>query len=229
MTSIAICGDWHANLGFAKQVVEKLAKEDVHTIFHVGDFGFLFEPYFVDNLNDYLEEHDMVLRFCRGNHDDPHGYGFYDNGIIRIEPHHIASRIIYMPDYSTLELEGTTFMFVGGAFSIDRAYRLTNVDWWREELTTIQSVPKADIIISHDAPLNFDMPLGKIPMHLELEANENRKLLQGAVRLSGADSVFCGHYHIRYMGYTTDGKTLVAVMGHDGMRVQDNYVILKAG
>lgn len=232
MTKIAVCGDWHANLGFANQVLDHLAEKKVDTIFHVGDFGFLYHPNFVDNLTNKLESYGMHLYFCRGNHDDPLAYGYYDvHGFVRTSPINMTDRIIYMPDYSIYSLRDTEIMFLGGGFSIDKDYRIPGRDWWPEEVTTDPkmrvSIPNADIVISHDAPLSLDIPLRKIPEHLEKESNENRERVERAVERSGARYVACGHYHTRHRGQATSIGATVDVLGHDGLSVRENYIIIQ--
>ena len=57
-------------------------------------------------------------------------------------------------------MDGFRIMFFGGAASIDKAYRIDRVSWWKEELITYGQLQKTlaeergqiDIMLSHDHP-----------------------------------------------------------------------------
>lgn len=99
----------------------------------VGDFGVGFVP--MPNLTENN-------RFIRGNHDDPSLCTTIKN---------------YIPD-GTFE-DG--IMFLGGAWSIDRAWRTEGKDWWPDEELSIKEldywIQKYDeyrpkIMVTHDCP-----------------------------------------------------------------------------
>lgn len=80
------------------------------------------------------------------------------------EPVEVESKIYQCPIGSTIEVEGKVILFVGGADSIDKHLRYEGVNWFPQEVLTkkdvdyiLQSVPKADIIISHTCPNEFDV------------------------------------------------------------------------
>jgi hypothetical protein len=54
-------------------------------------------------------------------------------------------------------------MFIGGAWSIDHAWRVEGIDWWRDEELSIQELNdlievygdlKPKVMVTHDAPTN---------------------------------------------------------------------------
>jgi hypothetical protein len=108
----------------------------------VGDFGIGFaSDYWHDNVAAWQEAHPHH-RFIRGNHDDP-------------------ARCKTMPGYIPDGLIEGDVMFVGGAWSIDRAYREEGISWWRDEELSIQefntlidvyAAVKPRVMITHDAP-----------------------------------------------------------------------------
>ncbi len=102
----------------------------------VGDMGAGFVPL------PLFPELPLDHRFIRGNHDDP--------DVCRANPNWIADR----------SFDGERY-FIGGAWSIDHAFRTIGVDWWAvEELSwseldaAIDDVVnyKPKIIVSHDGP-----------------------------------------------------------------------------
>lgn len=112
----------------------------------VGDFGVGF----VD-----IPELKPDARFIRGNHDHPE--------LCRQHPR-------WIPDGT---VEGDT-MFIGGAWSIDHAYRREGISWWRDEELSLSEwdrvISKAlaagpKIMVTHDCPLRVVEPLfGKAPI-----------------------------------------------------------------
>ena len=99
----------------------------------VGDFGAGFRE--IPALNSRA-------RFIRGNHDNPE--------VCRNHPNWIKD--------GTVE---NGIMYIGGAYSIDRAYRKEGVSWWPDEeiaygdwdaiIDTVQAA-KPRIIVTHDCP-----------------------------------------------------------------------------
>lgn len=147
-----LIGDVHGKFGPYK----KLIRESKHSI-QLGDMGVGFFR------NDYRRWDDndshagamtnppydyMVRgnhRFIRGNHDNPsvckkHGQWIADG--------------TYDEDMKTL--------MVGGAYSIDKAFRTEHFDWWRDEelsydeadqVLTTWLEKKPEIMLTHDCPL----------------------------------------------------------------------------
>jgi len=119
----------------------------------VGDFGIGFHsPYWHDSVNDWMEK-NPDHRFIRGNHDDP--------AMCKTMKNYIAD--------GTVEGE---VMYIGGAWSIDHAYRTEGRDWWRDEelsvmefdrLTKIYEETKPRVMITHDCPTSvaWEMFLSK--------------------------------------------------------------------
>lgn len=100
----------------------------------VGDFGIGF----IGHVPNFGPHHE----FIRGNHDDP--------GACMMEPN-------FIPD-GTIRND---VMFIGGAFSIDWAYRTEGVSWWADEecsneqlhhfVATYEEV-KPRVMITHECP-----------------------------------------------------------------------------
>lgn len=125
-------------------------KENVptHSV-QVGDFGVGFASnYWHNELNKWMYD-NPTHKFIRGNHDSPqkckemHGYildGSVDGNV----------------------------MYVGGAWSIDHAFRTEGVDWWADEELSVEELNKIydryvlykpKILITHDCPTTvaYDM------------------------------------------------------------------------
>lgn len=88
-------------------------------------------------------------RFIRGNHDNPEE--------CRSHPNWIKDGTV----------EDDT-MFIGGAWSIDQAYRIEGVSWWRDEelsiadfdhMINVALISRPRVMITHDCPKSVVVPL----------------------------------------------------------------------
>jgi hypothetical protein len=131
-----IIGDIHGKIASYRDLLD-----GVDNSIQVGDFGIGFGgPYWNDVANRTALQGNH--RFIRGNHDSPSQCKDFSG---------------WIPD----GLVEDNIMFVGGAWSIDHAYRTEGIDWWTDEecsiaqfntiIDTYASV-RPEIMITHDAP-----------------------------------------------------------------------------
>jgi UDP-2,3-diacylglucosamine pyrophosphatase LpxH len=160
-------GDVH---GEFYDLTHKLANHNIRssTFIQVGDFGVGFksnkenEIKQLGKLNDRLKADGNVMYVIRGNHDDP---AYFDGQVA-------YSNLIFLKDYSLLEIEDKKILLAGGAISIDRNSRKLNVNYWENEefalsesmlKAALKRVKKLDIVVTHSAPSEFEpRELGKI-------------------------------------------------------------------
>lgn len=159
---ILLLGDIHGNFNFVKSQITQKNISDC-TIIQVGDFGIGFTYLENDektlmNLNDFLKGVNVNLIAIRGNHDNPVFFsGKYEFSNLRL-----------LPDYSTINLEGYNFLFIGGAISIDRTERVkennSNIKYgsrrrcywdnegiiYKPEIT--KTIKDIDFVVTHTAP-----------------------------------------------------------------------------
>jgi hypothetical protein len=123
-------------------------------IIQVGDMGvgmrsLLFEQYkFRDDCSKVLAESNNYLMVVRGNHDDP--ALFVANSPLNSE------YIELVPDYTYRTINGKSFLFAGGAISVDRPFRKLNLDYWINEPFHLPedylNLKCCDVLITHSAP-----------------------------------------------------------------------------
>lgn len=176
--TITLIGDLH---GKYKRYHEIIREKDRHPYtIQVGDFGFDYGTVF--NVDD--EKHKII----GGNHDH---YG----RIIHI-PH-------YLGDYGFTTLNGISFFFYRGAYSIDRQYRTIGIDWWEEEQNNIETFMKArelyreikpDIFLAHDCP-DFMVPQYIGPYAKRYE-NITGWALGELYKIHQPKLFIHGHYHV---------------------------------
>lgn len=108
----------------------------------VGDFGIGFAgDYWHESVAEWQQANPQH-RFIRGNHDNP-------------------AQCKTMPGYINDGVIENDVMYIGGAWSIDWAYRREGFDWWKDEELSIEQLNrmydiyvtvKPRVMITHDAP-----------------------------------------------------------------------------
>lgn len=157
-------GDTHGDLDFVEEMARKAAEHNA-TIIQVGDWGFVWpNGNQIKKLSATLRAHRVTMRFIDGNHDwhdELNRLAGYVRHAVELEPN-----VIYQPRGSTYEHDGTKFLFMGGAPSIDKGNRTPGKSWWPTEYITDEDMAvallheKCDVLVTHDAP---DFPAGFMP------------------------------------------------------------------
>ncbi len=142
---IMIVGDVHNMFGQLNTLMNR-KKPDL--VIACGDFGLWPSEKGCKEFSDIKLPKGCELRWCDGNHENH--WALRDRKSDEIEP-----GIIYMPRGSTYTLpDGRVVMFMGGAHSIDKAWRTLGIDWFPEETISqkdMMDLPdmNIDIIVSH--------------------------------------------------------------------------------
>jgi len=161
---IVYVGDIHGAWKTFKSLIDryKLGNiEEITYLIQVGDFGIGFNKFDIQTLEDlniFFKERNIICIAIRGNHDD---YYFFQGN-------HIYSNLKLVPDYTTMEIDGKKHLFVGGAVSIDRRYRIIEdlemsyngsfqKSWWENEVFVLdreklKDITGVEIVVSHTAP-----------------------------------------------------------------------------
>jgi calcineurin-like phosphoesterase family protein len=198
-------GDTHNDLDFAENAA-KLARQHGAEIIQLGDWGFIWPGSSqLDELSDMLVGFDVTMRFIDGNHDD-HPTLKKLRGRVRLRGVEIAKRVIYQPRGSVHQDEdGTRFLFLGGAPSIDQAGRTAGVSWWPEEVITDAEYDLAryasgpfHVLVTHDAPA---FPPGFTPKgtpSYQRDQLRSMKSVDKLIRHHRPPLHIHGHWHTRY-------------------------------
>lgn len=209
---IAVVGDIHAEWEEAEKVLERLFQDerasDLDLLIQVGDMGFGFP-----NVVPWRYEPPCPAIWIDGNHEnfdllkrrDKHhfGYDIY---------HHLWPRewqeFLAKWEYAPRGTIRDGILYIGGASSIDKAYRTRGLDWWPEEnisysetesiLSAIEAYTgEIHTVISHDCPSSFDMqPVLKWPE----KKDANREFLEHVRKVVRPKRWFFGHYHAAHEG-----------------------------
>ncbi|GAA1506069.1 metallophosphoesterase [Nocardioides humi] len=125
MSTVALAGDWHGNTRWALARIADVAERGVALILHLGDFGIwpgTSGRTYLDRLEDACTEHGVGIWVTPGNHED---WGrltrLWADSAHAGQPLHLTKHIAVLPRGYRFELEGRTFVSLGGAPSVDLA------------------------------------------------------------------------------------------------------------
>ena len=149
MPSTYIIGDTHGAFHAVKQWIDEYAEKG-DTIISVGDFGSTAYPKRLEALGKRLDDAGVRCLVNRGNHSIPIFHQErrrFGNGALK-----------FMSDYSVETVGSRTYLFLGGAVSVDRLQRVEGKNMWRGEEfqyneEILKEVRGIDTIISHSVPL----------------------------------------------------------------------------
>lgn len=188
-----LIGDVHGKFDRYK----KLIKNSPPSI-QVGDMGVGFRKWphgdETQNPPHYLMKPGNH-RFIRGNHDNP--------GACKTQSQWILDGFIE-----------NDVMFIGGAVSVDRKYRIEGFSWWADEelsqneldkLIEIYSVTKPRVMITHDAPesiaemilqsLTIPSRSNKVKLSEE-HASRSRIAFEKMLHIHRPELWVFGHWHV---------------------------------
>ena len=188
----------------------KLTKEDIIII--LGDVG----------ANYYCDDRDRVCKaalnklkptvFCiHGNHEArPAGIPSYkqknwNGGLVWYEDDYPG--ILFAKDGEIFDLEGLKHLVIGGAYSVDKYYRLRHgANWFADEQPSDeikryveqQIREKAfDIVLTHTCPFKYEPTEAFLPMiDQSLVDTSTEHWLDQIEDMIEYKAWFCGHWHI---------------------------------
>jgi hypothetical protein len=118
----------------------------------------------------------------------------------------IAPNVIYQPRGSTFtDSDGTRFLFVGGAPSIDQAFRTPGKSWWPEETITEEEHERAmavedrvHVLVTHDAP-NYPPGFGpKGDPEFRARSRRSMEMIAELIKFKSPGLHVHGHWHHRH-------------------------------
>lgn len=204
---ILITGDTHRD--FSK--FYKLKKDSNNMFIVLGDVGINYYLNEEDkNYKEYLKKLKLKLFCVRGNHEErPENISTYKEvemfgGKVFIEEEY--PNLIFAKDGETYNIDGKKILVIGGAYSVDKQYRLLHgYKWFKEEqltkkeMDTILSKVKGkhfDIVLTHTCPYKYE------PREVFIQGLDQSKVdksmehfLDKIEENINYDKWYCGHYH----------------------------------
>lgn len=127
---VMILGDIHGSTTFVRNYVFPTAKAlKIDTIIQLGDFGYWEHTEdgvaFIDLVGELCEQYETPMWFLRGNHDNlghllEHYWTTDERGFIQLR----KGGLFFIPDGTVWPMGTLTFRAFGGAYSIDKMWRL---------------------------------------------------------------------------------------------------------
>lgn len=207
---IYITGDIHGDIQTFKDVMGRVTCKLENTLIVLGDLGVNYYLNKIDKkFKKIISEYNINLFVIRGNHDaNPANLNYmkeikkYENiGYIEEE----YPNIFYAKNGEVYNIENNTFLVLGGAYSVDKWYRLEKgYKWFADEQMTEEekqnfwnkNITKVDTILSHTCPY------ANRPIHLFLTQidqssvdNSMENFLDEVKLKVEYKNWFFGHYH----------------------------------
>lgn len=175
--SIAVFGDVHGGeVGDAKKLNSKEVWKLCNNSFPdfaiiCGDFGYIFAPESnpiavkkEQHALRWLELKPFTVCFLRGNHDNPDRLNKLPTvEMFGADVGKVNENVYHLRDGRVYTIDNKKFFVMGGASSIDRAYRTEGINWWSNEVPSYQDTIladtnlkahnyKVDYILTHTCP-----------------------------------------------------------------------------
>ena len=235
MGRVFITGDSHYKEEYKKVEdqcrIAGTTKEDLLII--LGDHGCLYYgPKKDRRMKKYLESLPITFMMIKGNHDQRPSESLCEvkyidrpevKGNFYIEPEYPS--IMYTAMYGYYRILGKKAFVLGGAYSVDRDYRLTMYDqgfhnyrWFydeqmspeeqRDSFTILQSSQEPwDYIFSHTCPMRYE-PYDKFIGSVD-QGTVDKTMEMWFDKIEETVSYkkwFCGHYHTDRISTESGGK-----------------------
>ena len=205
-------GDIHGNANriayFARRM--ELTEDDVIVI--LGDVG----------ANYYLGRRDEIVKsamdkikatiFCiHGNHEArPHTIKTYktktwNGGEVWYEDNH--PNLLFAKDGEIYNIEGLSHLVIGGAYSVDKYYRLSRgYAWWEDEQPSEETKRRVeqqiqgrhfDVVLTHTCPFRYEPVEAFLPCVDQSTVDDSTEKWLDEIEAATDYSVWiCGHWHI---------------------------------
>jgi len=207
-----ITGDTHGSFSRIKAFCEEYGTTAEDVMIILGDAGINYFRGAKDSKLKYtLTKLPITLLCIHGNHEiRPHRIPSYDKiqwngGMVYHE--NLYPNILFAVDGEIYNLDGLRCIAIGGAYSIDKNYRIMmGYGWWEDEQPSEEIMQKTekiltehsvDTILSHTCPLKYE------PLEVFLSGVDQSKVdksteewLDKIEESTRYQRWYCGHYHI---------------------------------
>ena len=233
--NIYITGDTHADFEDLILKSLRIGFTDRDLLIILGDVGINYFGGIRDQMHKDLLAHVPATILCiRGNHErrptDPELGGIYRKIDWKGDEAFVEDaypQFIMAADGSRYSINGHEVLVIGGAYSVDKPWRLARGYHWfpneqltAEEMEMIRQKVMAhgnqeDIILAHTCPYDH-RPVEAFMPGLDESSVDNsmERFLQEIVDMAEYNALYCGHWHIEKQ----DGK--VRFLFHDIIRLE---------
>lgn len=208
---IFITGDTHGVFERIYALCENFDVTNKDLLIVAGDFGINYYLNKKEQRNKYkLNELPINLLIVRGNHEkrpekiDTYKSKEWNKGIVYYEEEYPT--LLFAKDGEVFELNDKKVFCCGGAYSVDKFYRLENhLSWFEDEQLTSDEMDtifntikdkKFDYVVTHTCPLRYIPTEMFLPMVDQSKVdNTMEKWLDKVFDNIEFKKWYCGHYH----------------------------------
>ena len=188
----------------------ELTKDDVLIV--LGDVGANYYGGRSDMLfKNRLAELAPMILCIHGNHEmrpqNIKGYHLteWHGGSVWVQDEY--PNLLFAKDGEIFDIDGIRYLVIGGAYSVDKYYRLQNgYGWWEDEQPSeeIKAYVERqifekpfDVILSHTCPYKYEPREVFLPMIDQSTVDASTELWLDKIEESvDYEAWFCGHWHI---------------------------------
>ena len=208
-----ITGDTHGDFSRYDSFNERIVPTEKDTMIVLGDAGLNYYTGKKDRARKEFVNSFPFTTFCiHGNHEmcptDINTYktAEYCGGTVWYEEEY--PRILFAKDGEIYDFDGYSCIVIGGAYSVDKHYRIMNGFAWfaneqpsdeikayvEEQLSRRNN--KVDVVLSHTCPLKYEPRETFLPNVNQLLVDKSTEQWLGKIESSlDYRRWYCGHYH----------------------------------
>lgn len=208
-----LTGDTHGKFGRIDKFcrINRTTKDDVMII--LGDAGINYYLGLKDELNKAVISALPITLFCvHGNHEQrPYAIATYEEmewrgGIVYVEKQY--PNILFAKDGEIYDFDGKKVMVIGGAYSVDKFYRVTQgYAWFANEQPSDEikayvesQLEKAswqvDVVLSHTVPIKYEPVEEFLDGIDQSKVDKTTEIWLGELESKLTyDRWYAGHYH----------------------------------
>ena len=211
---IYITGDIHGDTTRIASMIERIGINTDDTIVILGDVGINYYGGHGDRgRKKKLNRHGIKILCIHGNHEmRPESLSTYqehewNGGVVYVEDE--FPNILFAKDGEIYDLEGLRAVVIGGAYSVDKWYRLQRgIQWFADEQPSDEIKARVeerlaaenwqvDAVLTHTCPLRYTPTEAFLSFVDQSSVDNSTELWLDAVeeRLD-YKTWYCGHWHI---------------------------------
>lgn len=210
---IYITGDTHGDFSRIKRFCRKHNTSREDTLIILGDVGLNYYGDIKDVIAKEWVETFPITFFCiHGNHErrvetlDGYDLQLKYGGLVYFQPEY--PNILFAKDGEVYDFDGVSAIALGGAYSVDKFYRLTQGYHWFEDEQPSDEIKefavknlsnenwKIDCVLSHTCPFKYLPREVFLPMIDQSTVDQTTEKWLGEIEEKlDYKKWYCGHYH----------------------------------
>ena len=208
---VFLTGDIHGEPFRIKRFYNNSGLMESDTIIILGDVGANYHLDSRDALcKSVLNSIGVDILCLHGNHEirpfniDTYHLTEWNGGRVWVEDEY--PNLLFAKDGEIYNIEGNRFIAIGGAYSVDKYYRLARgIDWWEDEQPSEEikryvekqlSENEIDIVLSHTCPMRYEPTEVFLSQVDQSTVDSSTEMWLNKIEESiDYTAWYCGHWH----------------------------------